>query len=1272
MVAFLALILGSPLATAQDCNTILACNDGVQVSVDQNCIAVITPDVVLEAMQYDPSFYSVEVRDLNGIPLGTNTLNGSHVGMTFEVKVTLDGCDLSCWGEITLEDKLPPIFQPCDTVTVECEAPTHVGAPGIPSPVAVDACGGVITYSSADNSMSMSCATDFSRMIMRRWVAADQFGNTDTCIQVIQVRQADLDDVVFPPSYDDDEEPSFSCDNNLRFNPDGTPDPLSTGFPTGVNCSNIQFYYTDLVFDLCGVSQKTVRQWVVIDWCTGRERSNFQTIKIVDDVAPICAGAGVGDTRFVNIPTDEGTCTGTYDVPPPNVTTECSEWTYIVGYKLRDLSGTPFENPIYDNVVTNADGSFTITELPNDTTWIVYTVTDACGNETQCFTEVVVDDTESPSPVCEGFTTVALDDIGWADVFALSLDDNSHDNCGIDRFEVRRESTSCGFPDDTSFGEKVNFCCTDIANSPIRVILRVYDDSGNFNDCVVNVTVQDKKAPTIITCVPNVELQCGQDPTDLSLTGEMDLLIAEDNCDLEVTSRISGSLGSCGLGTISRIWTVTDPQGRTDQCTQTIRVVDNDPFDGDEDIDWPNNVDEVGCTDVGLTPEVLGSIPELTNTDCTDLAMSYDDEVFYNAPGVCVKIIRHWRVVDWCSANSQNPDFFEYDQKIEVNNSVAPTFMSGCSNQTVSPATGECSASVSAEVEATDDCTAASDIEYSYRVDINSDNSIDITGVGRAFDRVFPAGQHRVTFTAEDECGNSDNCSFIVRVTDNKAPQPICLGEVTWVMAEDGTAEIWASDFNLKSTDECTADSLLRYSFNEQGTLPELTFTCDDLDDGVGAEIDLEMYVIDPDGNAAFCAVTLNLQDNQDYCPDTGNRAALGGYVTDASGNGLQNIEVELTNKTMIEENMSLTQEEGEYMFDDINYYDGYEVSPYKNDDTDNGVSTLDLVLIQRHILNMQELEGPYRLIAADVNSSKSISGADVVELRKIILGIASTFDSNTSWRFVDANHDWDAVNFAYDFPESIEMQELYHREMDANFNGIKIGDVNGSASLDLDGRSGSSVGLVVDDRSFEAGEVVRISLKAQNDLDLLGMQLALDLKGLTYLGVEGIRPDQAYAQGSVVKLTMDAVQGMQLAANEQVVTLLARANRAGTIAESIAIAPATTFASEAYPTVDDLATIELRARGAAEIADQVMLQQNTPNPWSERSVITYSIPVDGDVVLTMYDVAGRQIYKSTQYLTAGTHSQRISKQELGATGVIYYRLEAAGASITKKMILMD
>jgi hypothetical protein len=141
-------------------------------------------------------------------------------------------------------------------------------------------------------------------------------------------------------------------------------------------------------------------------------------------------------------------------------------------------------------------------------------------------------------------------------------------------------------------------------------------------------------------------------------------------------------------------------------------------------------------------------------------------------------------------------------------------------------------------------------------------------------------------------------------------------------------------------------------------------------------------------------------------------------------------------------------------------------LTPTKNDGILNGVSTFDLVLISRHILETELLDSPYKIIAADANRSGSVTTFDLVEIRKLILFIEESFSNNSSWRFVDAAYTFPnpANPFAATFPENIS--NFSTPKLDANFIGIKVGDVNCSAA----GCNGFTNGPSNESRSSEKG----------------------------------------------------------------------------------------------------------------------------------------------------------------------------------------------------------
>ncbi|MBK8192456.1 MAG: hypothetical protein IPK76_04395 [Lewinellaceae bacterium] len=142
------------------------------------------------------------------------------------------------------------------------------------------------------------------------------------------------------------------------------------------------------------------------------------------------------------------------------------------------------------------------------------------------------------------------------------------------------------------------------------------------------------------------------------------------------------------------------------------------------------------------------------------------------------------------------------------------------------------------------------------------------------------------------------------------------------------------------------------------------------------------------------------------------------------------------------------TSATGAYGFCPCPECDYFVVTPELDENPLNGVSTFDLVLISKHILALQALDSPYKIIAADADKGSSVTVFDIVEIRKLILGIYSEFPNNTSWRFIDADHVFSSPNnpFASAFPEKVSVDMSAAAAYEANFVAVKVGDVNNTA----------------------------------------------------------------------------------------------------------------------------------------------------------------------------------------------------------------------------------
>ncbi len=1261
-----------------DCNIIMACNDNVQVSLGDLCTERLTPDMILEDPTYADPFYTVTLWRENGNVVVDNILRRTMIGETLSARIKLTGCDVSCWGNLTVEDKLPPVITGCTSpVEIECEDST---APGVkvPRPVATDACAnGTFTFS--DVTKTLLCSSPYTKTITRTWIATDLYGNKSTCVQIINVKRASISDVTFPA--DKAGATAYECGAAIKYLPSGAPHPDASGYPTGVACGNINNYYEDVIFDLCGNGIKVLRQWNVIDWCTGRDTVGNQIIKVLDTKPAICISPP--DFKF-NIFTDEGKCTGTFTVPAPNVAFECSSYDYIVGYKLRDANGNPFENPVYDNVskITNPNGSYyyKIANLPQDTSWIVYTITDACGHVTKCFTEVIVKDNEKPSAICEGYSVVTLGSDGWADVYAISIDDHSKDNCEIEKYEIKRLIDNCSFPTDLQFGKYVNFCCNDVSPNPndyIKVVLRVYDISGNHNDCVANVKVEDKINPTI-SCPPSRQVQCDSDFSAATLgraTGT-------DNCSLVIDSTDVVNLNRCGKGSISRRWKATDPGGRTASCTQTITVIDFNPFNS-SNITFPADITINGCTFDDADPVLTGSLPTYTNSDCAEISVSYEDTKF-TVQGACFMITRKWRLADWCSFDAQNPVYFEGAQKITLRNSAAPQFVSSCSNRTIQSTDNDCEEYVEHSAEATDDCTPSDQIKYRWEYDEKNNGSIDKSGNGAFTAAVYPTGKHKFTFYATDLCNNTTKCSYFFTITDGKAPTPICHREIVWVLDEKGEATVWASDFDLKSTDQCDDDANLRFAFDAAGLRAVQSFDCSDVPNGISAELDLRMYVFDTDGNKEYCEVRLILQDseNTDACPDQpGARAMIAGDIINHSDNGLMNIGVNIKNMDSNESSITHTNQDGHFEYINAQYYGEYAVEPTSNDDLLNGVSTLDLVLIQRHILGINKIDGPTNLISADINADNKVTAADLVALRKAILGITNQYQNNNSWRFVPTNHIFDDATYPWGFPENISIHDLMVNYMKSDFKAIKIGDVNNSSKANARGNvsENRSTGLdvLVDNVSFEAGETLEIPVYAGQDKMISGLQMSIDFDDYAF-EINGIKSNGLALEGgmynidgSMVKISYATHANMDISKGDVLFTLVVETKEANDL--SSLILSNDQMISEVYDQSYESGKLDLIIRKNVLLDGDIQIVKNAPNPFSNTTEIAVNLNNDETIALTIFDISGKKVFANAISGSKGINTIIVNRSDLGnKSGMYFFQAECNDKMYTGKMIMIE
>jgi uncharacterized protein (TIGR02145 family) len=188
-----------------------------------------------------------------------------------------------------------------------------------------------------------------------------------------------------------------------------------------------------------------------------------------------------------------------------------------------------------------------------------------------------------------------------------------------------------------------------------------------------------------------------------------------------------------------------------------------------------------------------------------------------------------------------------------------------------------------------------------------------------------------------------------------------------------------------------------------------------------------------------------------------------------------------------------------------------------KNNDVSkiNGVSVLDVVLIQNHILRRILLNSPYKIIAGDVNRSGTLTSFDLVYIQRLILGLDTTFPGNSLWAFADSSYTFPnpANPFPYKDSFSYTSANLQSNRSNQTFIGMKLGDVNYDWNyLQLRPVPSEDVTLYHDDVQPE-GNTIRIPIKVKNLKDLLGMQFTLKYNSavLRFSAIENNRLNLKY-----------------------------------------------------------------------------------------------------------------------------------------------------------------
>ncbi|MDX8340414.1 HYR domain-containing protein [Draconibacterium sp. IB214405] len=680
------------------------------------------------------------------VPLGETTIT--------IVATDAQGNTDSCTTLFTVIDTTPPTFICPPTQTVYADVNCQSEVPDLLALVtdATDNCEVTLAQ-------SIVAGTLINSDIPVEITATDASGNETSCTVLIQV-----EDTISPTAVCQNIERPLDMTGSVYI----TAADVDGGSTD--NCSSVSLSLDITEFNCDNIGDNTVTLTVTDQ--SGNQSSCQATVTITDSIAPAldcpesqigyadtncegtvpdfaatisgggctdgititqtpAAGATValGENEITIIATDaEGnsdTCTTLFtviDTTPPTFTCPPTQTVYADA----NCQGAV---PNLLSLISDADDNCEVTlaqsisagTLINNDIPVEIKATDASGNETSCLVLIQVEDTISPTAVCQNIER-PLDMTGSVYITAADVDGGSTDNCSPVSLSL----------------DITEFTCDDIGDN--IVTLTVTDQSGNQSTCQATVTITDSIAPAL-DCP---ESQVGYADTNCEGTvPDFAATISGGGCTDGITitqTPVAGEIVPLGETTITIV--ATDAQGNTDSCTTLFTVIDTTP----PTFTCPPTQTvyaDVNCQ--GTVPDLLALITDATDNCEVTLAQSISAGTLINND-IPVEI----------TATDASGNETSCTVLIQVEDTISPTAV--CQNiERPLDMTGSVYITA-ADVDggSTDNCSAVS-----LSLDITEFTCDDI-------------GDNIVTLTVTDQSGNQSTCQATVTITDSIAPALDC------------------------------------------------------------------------------------------------------------------------------------------------------------------------------------------------------------------------------------------------------------------------------------------------------------------------------------------------------------------------------------------------------------------------------------------------------------------------------------------------------------------
>jgi len=838
-----------------------------------------------------------------------------------------------------------------------------------------------------------------------------------------------------------------------------------------------------------------------------------------------------------------------------------------------------------------------------------WTAIDNCGNSSTCSQVITVEDNNFPMIDCPADITIECDQ---------SIDPIVTGNGTATGVDCSGESNII-----ITFSDADTQAPTDCGNDNY-IITRTWIATlpcGNASTCNQIITVEDTTPPAI-TCPQDIIVECDEDtsPQNTGMAMGIDNCSAEDKVVITYSDVSNQDIIGCTQYSfsISRTWMVTDACGNTSTCVQTINVEDSTPPVISCPIDFTVECDE------DTSPVNTGMATGMDNCSAEDEIVIIFTDVSNQGSNDCTQymftITRTWSATDACG------NVATCVQNISVEDTTAPTISCpeditiACTESTLPINTGMATS--------VDNCSDEDDITIT-----SSDVSTqEEEGCGQ-----FTFEITRV-WTATDVCGNSSICTQTIISVDTVSPIITCPPNVTLpcnsTLSEAARLPNEFISLGGAISDNCTSKlSDFTVTHVDFPADPNRLNTCP----GSAEEdrtITRTYTVTDLCGNTSTCEQSFIYLESMEG-------PIITSFPSDQTVDCAVNVFPQLGLFTAIGDCSNITYSVSEPLIIGIAGCSGttFEYTYTATDDCGRFATHVQTYTLAN--------DGPEFICPVDICIIECPADVEMIQMQFDDYASLATVITSCSENSISIDNNFD--------PSGFISQDCLNPTV-AVTGAISYQIVEFTAT-DACGWNTTCTSLVVitDNDGPVINGNVSFGLANCNDPDLQGDYTDWATSQLNNLSASDACLDEA-VNLSYLPLSPNTDCSSGLASTE--VSFIATDGCGNT----------TTIST--FYRIIGIGTSSLTS--TISYAKEFILLQNRPNPFAQETIIGFQLPEATEASLTIYDIAGRVVWKQTKSYEAGKHHIMMDKADLGATGVFYYQLSTDEYSATKKMIVLE